>query len=140
ERPFNCPECSMTFSRKHDLRRHTRSLHSGDRPHLCSHCNQSFARSDALKRHLSSEAKRCDAAGIPFTMPAIASDPEASDGAAGPDDHVDDLDDDDKGSRDGDGDTDAHAAADLPGSPATVDADPFDALAAAAAAAPRAAG
>ena len=50
--------CAATFSRKHDLRRHMRSLHSEDRPHHCAHCNLSFARSDALKRHLASEAKR----------------------------------------------------------------------------------
>ncbi|RKP00576.1 hypothetical protein CXG81DRAFT_1656, partial [Caulochytrium protostelioides] len=51
ERPFRCHACSASFSRKHDLHRHTRSLHSNDRPHLCSFCNLSFARADALKRH-----------------------------------------------------------------------------------------
>ncbi|KAI9332886.1 hypothetical protein DFJ73DRAFT_630162 [Zopfochytrium polystomum] len=48
ERPYCCDLCSLTFSRKHDLRRHTRSLHSVDRPHLCTHCNLSFARSVKL--------------------------------------------------------------------------------------------
>ncbi|KAJ3273885.1 hypothetical protein HK104_004215 [Borealophlyctis nickersoniae] len=61
ERPFVCPHCTTTevsFARKHDLRRHIKSLHSEMRPHRCTHCNLSFSRSDALKRHLAIEAKR----------------------------------------------------------------------------------
>ncbi|KAI8994377.1 hypothetical protein BC832DRAFT_518541, partial [Gaertneriomyces semiglobifer] len=54
ERPFVCKWCAATFSRKHDLRRHCRSLHSEDRPHGCAYCSLTFARSDALKRHLAS--------------------------------------------------------------------------------------
>ncbi|KAI8588259.1 hypothetical protein BDZ88DRAFT_397549 [Geranomyces variabilis] len=58
ERPFICKYCQASFSRKHDLRRHARSLHSEQRPHKCAFCNLTFARSDALKRHLTTEAKR----------------------------------------------------------------------------------
>ncbi|KAJ3057518.1 hypothetical protein HK097_004040 [Rhizophlyctis rosea] len=61
ERPFICPHCTSTeisFARKHDLRRHVKSLHSEMRPHKCTHCSLSFSRSDALKRHLAIEAKR----------------------------------------------------------------------------------
>ncbi|KAJ1555176.1 hypothetical protein HK405_003081 [Cladochytrium tenue] len=158
-KPYLCPEpgCDKTFTRRYNLQSHLR-CHAGNMTcgGTLARCTRETARTfvrtaishspvlyvvmtDALKRHLSSEAKRCDAAGIPFTMPTITSDSEASDGAAGADDRDDDL-DDDKGSGDGDGDTYAHAAADLAGSPPAGDAGPFDALAAAAAAAPRAAG
>ncbi|KAJ3039759.1 hypothetical protein HDV00_011886 [Rhizophlyctis rosea] len=68
ERPFVCPHCTQTevsFARKHDLRRHIKSLHSEMRPHRCTHCNLSFSRSDALKRHLAIEAKRMG--GLPVT-------------------------------------------------------------------------
>ncbi|KAJ3150501.1 hypothetical protein HDU86_006378 [Geranomyces michiganensis] len=58
ERPFICKYCQASFSRKHDLRRHARSLHSEQRPHKCAFCTLTFARSDALKRHLTTEAKR----------------------------------------------------------------------------------
>ncbi|KAI8851144.1 hypothetical protein BC829DRAFT_387444 [Chytridium lagenaria] len=57
---YPCPECPQTFSRKHDLQRHVRSLHTWDRPYKCMHCPLTFARSDALKRHLSGEAKKGD--------------------------------------------------------------------------------
>ena len=51
-RPFKCQHCSTSFSRTHDLRRHIKSLHTGQRPHTCPHCHLAFARSDALRRHL----------------------------------------------------------------------------------------
>ncbi|KAJ3093832.1 hypothetical protein HDU96_002002, partial [Phlyctochytrium bullatum] len=55
---FPCPQCPTTFSRKHDLLRHIRSLHTWHRPYQCRHCGLCFSRSDALKRHLASEAKK----------------------------------------------------------------------------------
>ncbi|KAI9091801.1 hypothetical protein DFS34DRAFT_567762, partial [Phlyctochytrium arcticum] len=47
---FSCSLCSATFSRKHDLKRHTR-IHLGIRPFGCEVCNKRFTRMDALNRH-----------------------------------------------------------------------------------------
>ncbi|KND03932.1 uncharacterized protein SPPG_01382 [Spizellomyces punctatus DAOM BR117] len=56
-RPFPCDHCDLTFRRKHDLIRHTRSLHSDTKPFSCPICHQVFARTDALKRHMLVEEK-----------------------------------------------------------------------------------
>ncbi|KAJ3045815.1 hypothetical protein HK097_001113, partial [Rhizophlyctis rosea] len=40
-----------SFARKHDLQRHTRTLHSGTRPFECPNCKMGFNRADALRRH-----------------------------------------------------------------------------------------
>ncbi|KAJ3206654.1 hypothetical protein HK099_000478, partial [Clydaea vesicula] len=50
ERPYECQECTQTFVRKHDLRRHS-NLHQGEKPFKCPVCLKSFARGDALTRH-----------------------------------------------------------------------------------------
>lgn len=50
-RPFSCSYCSRSFSRKHDLERHSR-VHSGVRPYVCRVCHMGFPRSDALRRHI----------------------------------------------------------------------------------------
>ncbi|KAJ3248098.1 Metallothionein expression activator, partial [Chytriomyces hyalinus] len=52
ERPFACTQCSLSFSRHHDLKRHTLIHAPGGKQHACPACNRSFLRSDALKRHL----------------------------------------------------------------------------------------
>ncbi|KAI8841209.1 hypothetical protein BJ741DRAFT_561163 [Chytriomyces cf. hyalinus JEL632] len=52
ERPFTCTQCSLSFSRHHDLKRHTLIHNAGGKQHACPACNRSFLRSDALKRHL----------------------------------------------------------------------------------------
>ena len=49
DRKFQCNECSKTFVRAHDMKRHA-AIHQPDRPHLCP-CGQGFARHDALTRH-----------------------------------------------------------------------------------------
>ncbi|KAI8851267.1 hypothetical protein BC829DRAFT_356663, partial [Chytridium lagenaria] len=49
---FNCPLCPMSFRRSHDLKRHTRSLHTKVKPYICVKCSKSFSRLDALKRHV----------------------------------------------------------------------------------------
>ncbi|TGZ82466.1 hypothetical protein EX30DRAFT_347786 [Ascodesmis nigricans] len=50
ERPFRCDQCSQSFSRNHDLKRH-KKIHLAVKPHPCDNCDKSFSRKDALKRH-----------------------------------------------------------------------------------------
>ncbi|TPX58015.1 hypothetical protein PhCBS80983_g03432 [Powellomyces hirtus] len=50
-KPFHCELCPASFSRKHDLKRHTR-IHLGIRPFKCDCCAKVFSRHDALSRHL----------------------------------------------------------------------------------------
>ena len=56
-RPFSCPDCSLTFVRKNDLKRHER-LHSKVRPFSCDKCSYTASRGDALKRHKVSHLPR----------------------------------------------------------------------------------
>ncbi|ORY39174.1 hypothetical protein BCR33DRAFT_649849, partial [Rhizoclosmatium globosum] len=51
ERPHKCVYCNASFSRKHDLQRHVRTLHSKDRAHTCTVCQTSFTTFDQLRRH-----------------------------------------------------------------------------------------
>ncbi|KAI8919523.1 hypothetical protein BC831DRAFT_385837, partial [Entophlyctis helioformis] len=50
-RPFACSSCPIAFQRKHDLVRHTRSIHAPIKQFWCRPCDRSYARADALKRH-----------------------------------------------------------------------------------------
>ncbi|KAL8745293.1 MAG: hypothetical protein Q9190_002551 [Brigantiaea leucoxantha] len=50
EKPYYCDTCDSRFRRLHDLKRHSK-LHTGERPHTCPKCRRSFARGDALARH-----------------------------------------------------------------------------------------
>lgn len=50
-KPFHCELCPASFSRKHDLKRHTR-IHLGIRPFKCDACGKVFSRHDALNRHI----------------------------------------------------------------------------------------
>lgn len=50
EKKFVCETCSSKFRRVHDLKRHLK-LHTGERPYLCEKCGRRFARGDALIRH-----------------------------------------------------------------------------------------
>jgi len=49
-KPFICQDCSLSFRRSSDLRRHQRA-HLPILPHICKMCGKGFARKDALKRH-----------------------------------------------------------------------------------------
>jgi uncharacterized Zn-finger protein len=49
--PFKCDQCSRSFNRNHDLKRHKR-IHLAVKPFPCNHCGKNFSRKDALKvRH-----------------------------------------------------------------------------------------
>ncbi|ODH47153.1 hypothetical protein GX48_06748 [Paracoccidioides brasiliensis] len=57
DRPYRCDQCSQSFRRNHDLKRHKR-IHLAVKPFPCDHCAKSFSRKDALKRHIL--VKGCD--------------------------------------------------------------------------------
>jgi uncharacterized Zn-finger protein len=48
DRPFRCDQCTQSFNRNHDLKRHKR-IHLAVKPFPCGHCDKSFSRKDALK-------------------------------------------------------------------------------------------
>ncbi|KAJ3377524.1 hypothetical protein HDU80_003227, partial [Chytriomyces hyalinus] len=53
-RTFQCDQCDLTFTRKHDMNRHIRSVHAvqaGEALFACGICGQGFGRVDSLKRH-----------------------------------------------------------------------------------------
>ncbi|KAE8226514.1 hypothetical protein CF319_g910 [Tilletia indica] len=50
-RLYKCSLCPASFSRNHDLKRHSR-IHLAVKPFPCQFCEKSFSRKDALKRHV----------------------------------------------------------------------------------------
>ncbi|KAL9936740.1 hypothetical protein V8E36_004808 [Tilletia maclaganii] len=50
-RLYKCNVCPASFSRNHDLKRHSR-IHLAVKPFPCPYCDKSFSRKDALKRHI----------------------------------------------------------------------------------------
>ncbi|KAL1925313.1 uncharacterized protein VTP21DRAFT_196 [Calcarisporiella thermophila] len=50
DRPYRCDQCSQSFHRNHDLKRHRR-IHDQIKPFSCTVCSKKFSRRDALKRH-----------------------------------------------------------------------------------------
>lgn len=48
---FVCTLCSRRFRRQEHLKRHYRSLHTGDKPFECGDCGKKFSRSDNLAQH-----------------------------------------------------------------------------------------
>ncbi|XP_062861802.1 zinc finger protein Helios [Trichomycterus rosablanca] len=51
DRPFQCNQCSVTFTQKGNLLRHIK-LHTGEKPFKCPFCNYACRRRDALSGHL----------------------------------------------------------------------------------------
>ncbi|EIN11573.1 hypothetical protein PUNSTDRAFT_124864 [Punctularia strigosozonata HHB-11173 SS5] len=52
QRPFKCDDCEKAFARKHELKRHQRTIHSTERPYQCDICGAGYARSDQRTRHM----------------------------------------------------------------------------------------
>lgn len=48
---FVCNICRRRFRRQEHLKRHHRSLHTGDKPFECNECGKKFSRSDNLTQH-----------------------------------------------------------------------------------------
>ncbi|KAF2842811.1 hypothetical protein M501DRAFT_984995 [Patellaria atrata CBS 101060] len=48
---FVCTLCSRRFRRQEHLKRHYRSLHTGEKPFECTDCGKKFSRSDNLSQH-----------------------------------------------------------------------------------------
>ncbi|KAF5343996.1 hypothetical protein D9758_012885 [Tetrapyrgos nigripes] len=55
-RPFRCLHCPASFSRNHDLRRHTK-MHER-KAWKCGGCDRLFSRRDAIKRHKNTSQSR----------------------------------------------------------------------------------
>jgi hypothetical protein len=70
DRPFKCDECTQSFNRNHDLKRH-KKIHLAVKPFPCTFCEKAFSRKDALKvckLHSQSWCRR----GAAVTMQCIA--------------------------------------------------------------------
>ena len=49
---FNCNECSKTFTKEYNLKRHIKSVHEQIKPHQCGICSKSFSRKLHRDYHL----------------------------------------------------------------------------------------
>jgi hypothetical protein len=51
DKPYNCDQCTKSFSRMSTLVRHIR-LHNGDKPYKCGQCMKSFSQKSHLASHI----------------------------------------------------------------------------------------
>lgn len=80
---FVCDICSRRFRRQEHLKRHHRSLHTGDKPFECNECGKKFSRSDNLSQHA-----RTHGAGA-IVMGVLEEGEIAPHGSGSPLDHTD---------------------------------------------------
>ena len=52
ERPFVCQSCTMSFSQKGNLDKHTEMIHMGVAKFVCPHCDKPFTKKFNLQVHL----------------------------------------------------------------------------------------
>jgi hypothetical protein len=55
-KPFACEICSRRFGQKQHLKRHYKSLHTGEKPFECDICGKRFSRADTLSQHRSTHS------------------------------------------------------------------------------------
>ncbi|KAF1968477.1 hypothetical protein BU23DRAFT_362821, partial [Bimuria novae-zelandiae CBS 107.79] len=51
-KPWSCEYCGQSFGRQEHVKRHIKSVHSGEKPHQCQICGKRFSRNDNLTQHL----------------------------------------------------------------------------------------
>lgn len=78
---FICEICNRRFRRQEHLKRHYRSLHTGDKPFECHECGKKFSRSDNLAQH-----SRTHGSGA--ILMGVLEDGEIQDGAPHPHDEA----------------------------------------------------
>ena len=72
-REYSCDQCTVSFSKKSDLKSHKASVHEGNKPHMCSMCGHSFGDNCQLQLHISGfhEKKKhwkCSSCGYKSTL------------------------------------------------------------------------
>ena len=50
----HCSVCGAYFWRPHDLKRHIRAVHGGEKPHKCNVCGRAFSRAADVDKHVQS--------------------------------------------------------------------------------------
>ncbi|XP_077377931.1 uncharacterized protein LOC144019014 [Festucalex cinctus] len=70
EKPFSCPFCGKTFSRKEHVQAHVR-IHTGEKPFSCSTCGKAFPHKETMIAHVRSHTGenpfRCSVCGKTYS-------------------------------------------------------------------------